>query len=62
MACSITQRESEAKETWRAMDEAGVEEFKTTTQLKDTDMGVKELVRDGANATKVRLCLLSAFA
>ena len=49
----ITRREQEAKETWRGLDEAGVEEFKRTTPLKDAAMGVKELIRDATHVTKV---------
>ncbi|GJE95018.1 FAD/NAD(P)-binding domain-containing protein [Phanerochaete sordida] len=52
---AITQREAEAKETWRAMDEESAEEFRKTTPLKDTGMGVKELIQTGTNITKYGL-------
>jgi salicylate hydroxylase len=50
---SLTQREPEARETWRSMDEVAVNEFKTTSICKDWDFGAKELVRDATDVVKV---------
>ena len=45
-------REPEAKETWRAMDEAGVAEFKKSA-VSEWPYGAGDIVKNGWNVTKV---------
>ena len=49
----VTQRESEAKETWRALDAAGVEELKKSS-VSEWSFDGGELVKNGYGITKVR--------
>ena len=49
---SVTQREPEARETWRALDAAGVEAFKKSP-VSQWAFGGGELVRDAFGVIKV---------
>ena len=49
----VTQRESAAKETWRAFDAAGVEELKKSS-VSGWSFDGGELVKNGYGITKVR--------
>ncbi|KIP01899.1 hypothetical protein PHLGIDRAFT_96569 [Phlebiopsis gigantea 11061_1 CR5-6] len=54
MGFAVTMREPEAKETWRAMDEAGVAEFKKSA-VSEWPYGAGEIVKNGWNVTKYGL-------
>ncbi|GJE95045.1 FAD/NAD(P)-binding domain-containing protein [Phanerochaete sordida] len=55
MSWAVTAREPEAKETWRAMDDAAAEDFKRASPVAQWDHGAGELVRNGVNVTKYGL-------
>ncbi|OCH92785.1 FAD/NAD(P)-binding domain-containing protein [Obba rivulosa] len=51
----VTQRESVAKETWRAMDEEAQKEFRENGPYSDWPFGGKELVKGAERITKYSL-------
>lgn len=53
ICCSSTMREDEAKETWKAMDDAKVEDFKKNSIFANWDFHGGELVKTGYNLTRV---------
>ncbi|EKM53944.1 uncharacterized protein PHACADRAFT_145467 [Phanerochaete carnosa HHB-10118-sp] len=55
MGWAITEREPEAKETWRAMDAAAAEEFKKNSPVAQWDYGAGEIVRNATTVTKYGL-------
>ena len=48
---SVTQREPEAKETWKALDAAGVEEIKKSP-ISEWPLDAGGLLKNGYNITK----------
>ncbi|EKM53958.1 uncharacterized protein PHACADRAFT_257472 [Phanerochaete carnosa HHB-10118-sp] len=54
MGWAVTQREPEAKEAWRAMDDVALAELKES-QFSTWDFGGGELVRNGTHVTKYGL-------
>ncbi|KIP01415.1 hypothetical protein PHLGIDRAFT_131270 [Phlebiopsis gigantea 11061_1 CR5-6] len=54
MGWAVTQREPEAKETWRTMDDSAIAEMKQSL-LSEWDFGGGELVKNSTNVTKYGL-------
>ena len=54
----VTQREPEAKETWRTMDDSAIDEMKQSL-LSGWDFGGGELVKNSSYVTKVGTSLLA---
>ena len=52
---SATQREPEAKETWRATDKDSLNEFCEKTTFKDWEYGVGDIVKNSEWIIKVRV-------
>ena len=52
---SATQREPEAKETWRATDKDSLNEFREKTTFKDWEYGVGDIVKNSDWIIKVRV-------
>ena len=58
--CSICKREVEARETWRAVDEAAAEAFKKT-EFSEWDFGAGDLVKSSTKILRVTQSLCRIF-
>lgn len=57
---SLTQRESESRESWRSIDEEAMKELKDTSPFSQWDFGAGELVRTSRKMTKVSTHITAA--
>ncbi len=53
--CRMTQREPEAKETWRAMNQDSAKEFRERVAVTGWGYGAGDIVKSTESITKVKM-------